>query len=629
MNKRRYSRAGLALILALLLLPVACVFAAGPNPAAAVGAANPVVLSASIPSGLPSGNAVSISDEAGLSDAALPETVIEVSTVDELLNAIGPDRVICLADGEYNLTKARSYGQSVNSSCWYWEGGYEGYQLRIFGVSNLYLLGSGSARCSIVTEPRYSNVLCFADCDSLGLRGLSVGHTPEQGYCSGGVLDLAGCMDVIIDACDLYGCGTVGISATNCRGLTAVGTVIHDCTYGALEAYSCRNFRFLGGSIINCGISKDPENSDGWTGFELIHADNCSFVAIVNTVITGNVVQTLFSSSASVGFHVLGCEICDNTVGLFEEGRDDAGGYYSYSYGSVFSVRGAEIWYGGNSFFGNRVKADFIYAEGASAAAPVVSLDGIVLDRPAIEAMQREAYPTDRLDELDPSFPDTGADAFFGSPDAAPAVFNEIHVTTADEFLAAISDYTVIHLDTDLLDLSTASDYGGFGGSRYYWADNYDGPGLVISGVSGLSIVGQGKDRTVIQAVPRYSDVLYFDSCHDVSISDLTAGHEKQEPGSCSGDVLEFLSCDQVTVANCGLFGCGVNGIVADSCSDFAVFNTEIYDCSWHGAQLYSCSDFRFERCSIHDCASNDIYLSDCRDTLWNGANLYNGSNPV
>ena len=621
-NCRKIFRAVLALTLILILLPTGCGMAAGLS-----RAANPVVLSASIPSGLPSGNAVPVADSTAFQGAALPETVIEVRTVDELVNAIGPDRVIRLADGEYNLSRADSYARQVNSDFWYWEGGYEGYQLKIFGVRNLYLFGSGSDRCSIVTEPRYANVICFADCEGLGLQGLRVGHTPGQGYCSGGVLDFAGCSDIMIDACDLYGCGTLGIAAANCRDLTAENTVIHDCTYGAIEATSCSSFRFLGGRIENCGISKDPDYSDGWMGFELIRADNCSFFAVVNTEITGNVVQTLFSSSGSIGFYVLGCEIRGNTIGFREEAYDNNGEYFGYSNGNVFSVRGNVLCYDGNSFTGNRVRVDYI--DLSYAASSPVDLDGNMLDRFAVETMQREAYPMEWLDELDPSFPASGADIVSGKPDVDSSDFSEVHVTTADEFLAAINDRTVIYVDTDLLDLSTASDYGGFGGTHYYWTDNYDGPGLIITGVSGLYIIGQGRDSTTIQATPRYSDVLFFDSCRDICVSNLTAGHLREAPGSCSGDVLEFLCCDQVTVSDCGLFGCGVNGIVAENCSGFAILDTEIYDCSWNGVQLYTCSGFCFERCSIHDCASNCVYLSDSSSVLWDGGTLYNGSNPV
>ena len=91
---------------------------------------------------------------------------------------------------------------------------------------------------------------------------------------------------------------------------------------------------------------------------------------------------------------------------------------------------------------------------------------------------------------------------------AADGVTTEYHVSTVDEFLAAIGPDAVIYIDADYLDLSTASNYGSYGSQYYYWEAQYDGPSLVISGVSNLRIVGQGKGKTEIVAIPRYADVL-------------------------------------------------------------------------------------------------------------------------
>lgn len=565
------------------------------------------------------------SAESASPSADFPETMIEVRTVDEFLSAIGSDRVIRLMEGEYNLTQAVSYGQSATGEFWYWEDGYDGFQLRIFGVQNLSILGSNAEVCNIVTAPRYANVLSFADCKNLELQGLCIGHTPE-GYCSGGVLDFSSCTDVSIRSCDLYGCGTVGISASNCRRFTVWDSVIHDCTYGAIEAYSCRDFRFLDGRIEHCGISKDPEWQDGWTGFNLIRADDCDLFAVVNSEICGNVIQTLFSSYSTSTYLVLGCKVEENTVGLEERGVDITGVPYSYNYGAVFDVKGEAVCLSGTAFNGNTLHTAYFSEEDSYGMYSVVDLNNSPLEPAAIKGMAYSVFPEDELGAFVPA---EEPDVFSEQALTEGGAFTDVHVTTADEFLAAIGNRTVIHVDTDLLDFSTASNYGGYGGSHYYWADNYDGPGLVITGVSGLYIMGQGKDKTTLQAVPRYSDVLFFDSCHDVYVGDLTAGHTKEEPGSCSGDVLEFLNCDQVIIAGCGLFGCGVNGIVAENCSDFLVHDTEIYDCSWMGTQLYSCSYFNFERCSIHDCYSNTVNLWDSRLVLWNGSALFNGENAV
>lgn len=557
-----------------------------------------------------------------------PSTVIDVSTVDEFLDAIGSDRMIRLADGVYNLTLASSYGQPVNNDCWYWDGGAEDAQLKIFGVRNLHILGSDTEHCSIVTEPRYANVLSFSSCERLNLEGLTIGHTVEPGFCTGGVLYFEGCNHISIGTCDLYGCGTLGIWANECRDLSVSGTVIRECSYGGMELYLCQDVLFTDGKILLCGVAEDSSPDDGWTGFNLIQAYSCSNVSIVNSEIRDNVVQVLFSSYATSGFRVMGCDIRSNTVGYRNIYDNEYGVQTVFEMGAAFDVSGEALCFSGCSFTDNLITTGWFSAEEGRSPYPVVNLDGNPLDPAAIIHMTREPVSAEALEALTPAADEEVPEAIeYGSE--FPGSLNVVTVTTTDEFLAAINDHTVIRVETDLLDFSAASNYGVAGGEHYYWTETYDGPGLVISGVSGLYIIGQGRDLTLLQTAPRYADVISFEDCRDLYLVDLTAGHRSDIAGSCSGDVFEFISCRGAVISNCGLFGCGVNGIVAENCSGFTVSDTEIYECSWEGVQLYACENVQFERCSIHDCDSNTVSLSESRGILWDGRSLTNGTNFV
>ena len=93
-------------------------------------------------SGLVPGASAEGEGETGAVDSTRPEAVIRVSTVDELLDAIGPDRVIQLEDGEYNLTQARTYGDVSAGEYWRWVDAWDGYQLVIRNVAGLWLEGS-------------------------------------------------------------------------------------------------------------------------------------------------------------------------------------------------------------------------------------------------------------------------------------------------------------------------------------------------------------------------------------------------------------------------------------------------------------------------------------------------------
>ena len=543
--------------------------------------------------------------------AAEPLDRIRVRNVDELLSAIGSDRLIELSEGDYCLTEARSYGRDSYSSLWYWQDSYDGYQLVITGVRNLCLTGAGAGRCSIVTDPRYANVLRFEDCIGLDISGLTLGHTPGEGFCSGGVLDFFRCEDVSVSECELYGCGTYGITASECAALSATGCSIHDCTYGALQAISCLDVRFTGGEIRHCGYSKEFEKDD-WTAFDLLEARSCTGFAVLNTEISDSRVQTLFHSSSSVGVLLSGCSVRGNTVGE-----------PAYSWGGMFQVGGRPVTVTGTEFADNVLLVPFFYSGDDASDIPVTDAEGNALDQEQLQAMNRELCDVS-LYESPVSRP--SAASLQGEVNEAGLMV--YRVSTTDEFLAAIGDDTVIQLETATLDLSTATDCGGFGGLKYRWEDCYDGPGLTITGVRNLRIVGLGRDETVLLATPRYASVLTFRDCDEIQIRDLTAGHTLDTPGSCGGDVLSFDVCRDVSIEGCGLFGCGVDGIYASGCSDFSVRNTEMYDCSEYGAILWGSDHFAFEGCSVRNCGQNGLMLSDVHHITWDGESLGDGYIP-
>ena len=145
-----------------------------------------------------------------------------------------------------------------------------------------------------------------------------------------------------------------------------------------------------------------------------------------------------------------------------------------------------------------------------------------------------------------------------------------------------------------------------------------DGPGLVISGVSNMRIVGLGRDQTSLETLPRYADVLSFLDCREVTVEGLTAGHTKGA-GSCSGDVLSFRNCTDCTVLSCGLFGCGVNGINACGCENLTVQESDIYACSGFGAVIQDCVSTAFSGCAIRDCTFNTIWVRGIGEVTWDG----------
>jgi len=192
------------------------------------------------------------------------ESTVYVSKVEDLMAAIGPGRQIFLAPGAYNLS---DWIRSLNTGDYdafvvdtgnpYVKVGLvnDGYEVMITGVRNLSIETGGSlteGTAEIVTEPRYANVLNFFQCDNVMLSDLVLGHTPDRGYCTGGVLRFADCGRATLSDLDLYGCGTYGVIAEDCESLRATDCVIRDCSYGMLSLAGAPDAVFGGCSFKDC-----------------------------------------------------------------------------------------------------------------------------------------------------------------------------------------------------------------------------------------------------------------------------------------------------------------------------------------------------------------------------------------
>nr|MCR4752124.1 right-handed parallel beta-helix repeat-containing protein [Eubacterium sp.] len=189
--------------------------------------------------------------------------------------------------------------------------------------------------------------------------------------------------------------------------------------------------------------------------------------------------------------------------------------------------------------------------------------------------------------------------------DISPDAGSVTTVSNVDEFLAAIAPDTTIILKDGEYDLSTAANYCAESDNPYYaWEEVWDDEGrthaeLVISGADGLTIEGEGMDQTVIRAVPRYANVIRFAGCSDLTVRKLTAGHT-EAPGLCAGGVLMIESCSNVSVADCGLYGCGTVGVDGWYTNNLSVTGCKIYECSCEAVNLFYCRDAMVEQCSVY-----------------------------
>ena len=519
----------------------------------------------------------------GMVDSDFPNYMIsapvEVSTTDEFLAALNSNTVIVLKAGDYDLSDASDYGTCYEGGPYTWMDLYDGdYELVIRDLENLTIYGDtkDNSAAKIMVKPRYANVLTFNNCKGLNFSHLTSGHTEAPGFCAGGVWNFEACRDINIFGCRLYGCGTLGVSCTNCRHISVDYTDIYDCSNGAAYFYNCYDARFETSRFSGCGIS-----SGG--AYTMFYAASTSGLAFVNCRTEQNICEIMYELYFCDDLHLLGSEFKDNAIA-----------------GSFFSITGASPIIDKCSFKDDGRLFEDTYSD-EEAMPHGVSPDEENLYEDELRAMELSEAEYDRpaaADEIVPSV-------------ASSTPSDEYHVSTVDEFLAAIGPDRTIYLEAEMFDLSTASNYGGFSGGDYYiWDQYYDGPNLLITGVSNLRIEGLGKDKTTVRAVPRYANVLSFSDCSNIVVSDLTAGHLKGAPGSCSGSVLSFNQCRNFHVLDCGLFGCGVYGLDISSSTKGNILFTEIYDCSEGAACIYMSDGIAFTGCDIHDCGETGDYFS-------------------
>ncbi|MBR4236304.1 MAG: right-handed parallel beta-helix repeat-containing protein [Clostridia bacterium] len=560
MTFKKLGKQALALSLAVLMMIAGCAFVLGPARAS---------------SGADTGN----------TDTAQTEyETVRVSSADEFIKAIGSNRTILLAPGTYDLSAAAAYGRTQGEE-YYWEQIDDGYTLVLDVVRNLTIAGEGGAeQVSIITEPRSADVLKLLGANNVTIKGVTCGHTQLPDACQGAVINLYGCCGVSIQDSVLYGCGTIGVLANECWKLRCENTVIKECSTGALDIANSYDVVFDKCEFHDC------EAHDGYAGPYLVESYNNTLFGIYNTLIYNNHVDCFVESSNTHVLELAGCRVYDNR---FETG---------------FAVSGDNVSVEYCEFRNNGLKARAWFDRDCE---NVFDLDGEPLDAAALESMQWAEFT-----ETEWALPETEKPEGKLLDDGT----TEYHVNTSDELLACLGSDRVIYLEGDDYELSSAYAYGGDGSSSYYWMQCFDGYELVLIGIDNMKIVAS-NGKANVEIVPRSANVMAFKYCSGVTLDGLVLGHVGGL-GNCMGDVISFMGCDRCTLNNCGLYGCGVNGVNAFGSVDIHVNDSEIYECSGYAAVISDCEGTEFNNVTIRDCGFNSIETQRCR-VRFSGSTYY------
>ena len=230
-------------------------------------------------------------ETASAETAAPQDGVYTVSTVDEFIAAIGPDREIHLEPGTYDLSTASTYAGDTGNEWCYWEEVYDGYELVIQFANNLTITGAGKNVTILSTAPRYAQVLKLVGCYGILLDSFTAGHTKEPGSCVGGVIYLENCECVIIDYVGLYGCGVTGVTADGCDTMTMAGCDIYECSYNGINFNNCTDT-----TVANCRFY-DLGKKEEWEADAVFVLESSFDITILDCEIYDNVSQYLLRSS--------------------------------------------------------------------------------------------------------------------------------------------------------------------------------------------------------------------------------------------------------------------------------------------------------------------------------------------
>ncbi|MBO9998675.1 MAG: right-handed parallel beta-helix repeat-containing protein [Cyanobacteria bacterium SID2] len=188
----------------------------------------------------------------------------------------------------------------------------------------------------------------------------------------------------------------------------------------------------------------------------------------------------------------------------------------------------------------------------------------------------------------------------------------EIYVSTAEAFVEAIgSNRTIVvnpgSYDLTNLDRSDASEFVSF-------ESVHDGEQLNISGVENLTILGLGDRSPRLLARPRYANVLTFLNSRNVTLQNLELGHFPDR-GTCSGSVLYFSGCRDITIADHHLFGSGAWGLFVRNTENLNVRNSIVRHCTYGIAEFYGVRNLRLEDCWFsYNQQFSTIYVSESQN---------------
>lgn len=244
-----------------------------------------------------------------------------VTTIEQFLDVVGPDRTIELAAEFFFLPKEMKEGLVLDK------------------VDNLTIIGFDEKTVRFVTPMPDVPVITFKNCENVTIENIELGHAPEKAtVCDGHVVSFYDCKNVNIKDCFLFGSGFLGVSATRVEKMVCSNTIIRGCTGRILTVTESTDVLFkdctftdnVGTnemitfwdskrvSLENCEISLNRmeynEISDMMSGYSIFKSVDCKKITAVGCTIVGNSTPFLFETRK--GIEQIDCRIHSNYISV-------------------------------------------------------------------------------------------------------------------------------------------------------------------------------------------------------------------------------------------------------------------------------------------------------------------------
>ncbi len=242
---------------------------------------------------------------------------VTVTTVQQFLDAIASNTTIQLKGHSFYISDLASSGNS--NANYRFQEVYDGYELLIYNVKNLKIIGLGNTPVRLYAKPQYGNVIAFGNSSNITIENVDAGHGASKGSCTGGVFKLQNVDNFFINNTVMYGSGIEGITAINVTNLVCKKSFIRSCTYSIMTLKESNNIRFedcvfedngvfdlvnidVCGNINfkNCSFEKNRTDSESYSNYSLFNVTKSNSIKLENCFVEANAADYFCNDSKAL-----------------------------------------------------------------------------------------------------------------------------------------------------------------------------------------------------------------------------------------------------------------------------------------------------------------------------------------